>query len=468
MGIRLVQRVSKQRTYSSRRSFLKISAAALGTAAFGRPLILSGAEAGSTAANSKLNLALVGCGGQGRGVMRGLLSDGANLVALCDPDQEMIDKARADALQSGGEATKGAKAYEDYRRLLDNASSFDAVLVGTPDHWHAPLCKAFMKAGKHVYCEKPLTHSVAEARELRELSRTANVVTQMGNQGSASESLRRCTEIIRAGVLGPIREMYAWGIGVTANEGSAEGEDPVPQGFNWDLWVGPSALRPFKKEVYHPFRWRSWFDFGNGGLADFCCHVINLPMRALDLSYPEEIVVNMQEGKQIADKAAVEFRFAARGDLPPVTLHWQGNGKPPAEVLRPLTETYGEKTPDGLLIVGEKGCIYTGHWNNGGMIRLEGEPRLNDVLRHEGTKDIPQILPRIRNHGQEWLDACRGEGKTFSDFDTGGKLTEIGLAGVVGIRAGQSLDWDGEKMEARNVPEAARFVHTEYRTKWLK
>jgi len=463
----LLQRVSVKRNHSSRRSFLKISAAALGTTAFGRPLILSGAEAGSTAANSKLNLALVGCGGQGRGVMRGLLSGGANLVALCDPDQGMIEKARADALRSGGEATKDAKAYEDYRRLLDNASSFDAVLVGTPDHWHAHLCKVFMKAGKHVYCEKPLTHSVAEARELRELSRTANVVTQMGNQGSASESLRRCTEIIRAGALGQIREMYQWGIGVTANEGSAEGEDPIPEGFNWDLWVGPSAMRPFKKEVYHPFRWRSWFDFGNGGLADFCCHAINLPMRALDLGYPEKIVVNMQDGKQIPNKAAVEFHFAARGDLPPVTLHWQGSGKPPADALQPLADTYGDKVPNGVLILGEKGCIHTSHWNTGGKIRLEGEPGLSDVLRHEATKGIPKTLPRAGSHGKEWLDACRGEGKTFSDFDIGGKLTEIGLTGVVGIRAGKSLDWDGEKMEATNAPEAARFVHTKYRTKWL-
>ena len=399
--------------------------------------------------------------------MRGLVSQGANLVALCDPDPDMIDKARADALKSGGEATKDAKAHEDYRRLLDDASSFDAVLVGTPDHWHAPLCKAFMKAGKHVYCEKPLTHSVAEARELRELSRTANVVTQMGNQGSASESLRRCTEIIQAGALGQIREMYEWGIGVTANEGSAEGKDPIPEGFNWDLWVGPSAMRPFKKNAYHPFRWRSWFDFGNGGMADFCCHTINLPMRALDLSYPERIVINMEDGKQIADKAAVEFHFPASGNHPPVALHWQGSGKPPADVLQPLTETYGENIPNGLLILGEKGCMYTGHWNNGGMIRLEGESRLTDVNNHEATKDIPKTLPRTSNHGKEWLNACRGEGKTFSDFDIGGKLTEIGLAGAVGVRAGQSLDWNGEKMEATNLPEAAKFVRTEHRKKWL-
>jgi hypothetical protein len=235
----------------SRRGFLAASAATLG-AAMGRPLLLLGAKPASTSANSKLNLAVVGCGGQGRSDMRGPLSAGANLVALCDPDAAQIEQARAGASRSGGKAGKEARAYEDYRKLLDDAARFDAVLIATPDHWHAPLCKAFMRAGKHVYCEKPLTHSVAEARALRELARHSKVVTQMGNQGSASASLRRCTELIKAGALGQIGEIYYWGIDVYANEGSAPGEDAVPRGFNWDLWVGPSALRPFKKEVYHP------------------------------------------------------------------------------------------------------------------------------------------------------------------------------------------------------------------------
>ncbi len=399
--------------------------------------------------------------------MKGLLGCGANLVALCDPDSQMIGQARVDALASGGEATKAAKAYEDYRQLLDDAATFDAVLVGTPDHWHAPLCKAFMKAGKHVYCEKPLTHCVAEARELRELSRTCNVVTQMGNQGSASQSLRRCMEIIQAGVLGPVSQIYEWGIGVMANEGSAEGEDPVPQGFNWDLWVGPVTPRPFKKEVYHPFQWRNWFDFGNGGLADIACHSMNLPVRAFNLDYPNQIVVNIQDGKQLADKAAVEFHFPARADREAITLHWQGNGLPPADAIRPVLDVYGDEPPGGVLIVGEKGCIYSNHWNEGAMIRLEGEPRLKGFSEHEATRDIPETLPRTASHGQEFLDACQGQGKTFSDFELGGKLTEIALAGVVGIRAGRTLDWDGERMEATNAPETARFIHAEYRSKWL-
>jgi predicted dehydrogenase len=461
------KRSARSPSRSSRRSFLAASGAALGAAALSPPLVLLGAAPSSTAANNRLNLALVGCGGQGRGDMRGMLSRGVNLVALCDPDPDQIAIARADARSAGGGATKDAKAYDDYRKLLDHAASFDAVLIGTPDHWHAPLCKAFMAAGKHVYCEKPLTHSVAEARELRELARKSKVATQMGNQGSASASLRRSTEVIRAGALGQIRKIYHWGIGVEANEGRPSGEDPVPAGFNWDLWVGPSAMRPFKRETYHPARWRGWFDFGNGGLADFCCHAINLPMRALDLGYPERLVVNPVEEQRKAGKAAVEFHFPARGDLQPVTLHWQGNRRPPVPVIQRLIDIYGDRVPDGLMILGEKGCIYTSHWNTGGLICLEGEPRLTDILRHPGTKDIPQSLPRVNGHDQEWIDACRGQGKTFSDFDVGGKLTEIGLSGVVALRTGKSVDWDGEKMRAANAPEAGRFVHTEWRTKWL-
>jgi predicted dehydrogenase len=446
----------------SRRGFLKVSALSAGAAAFGGPLVMRG-HAASTAANSKLNLAVVGCGGQGRGDMSGMLSNGANLVALCDSDAEQIEKARGAAAGKGGEVAKG---YEDYRKLLEDAASYDAVLIATPDHWHAPLCKAFMNAGKHVYCEKPLTHSVAETREIRELSRHLKVVTQMGNQGSASASLRRCTEIIKAGALGQVREIYHWGIGVAAREGNAPGDDPIPSGFNWDLWVGPSRMRPFKKGVYHPAAWRGWFDFGNGGLADFCCHAINLPMRALDLSYPERLVPNLNEnGQALPGKAALEFHFAARGSLPPVVLYWMGDARPPAEIIQPVLDV--DPVKNGVFIVGEKGSIFTSHWNTEGMIRLKGEPSLVNVLDHPATKAIPESLPRVQGHDREWIDACRGEGRTFSNFDIGGKLTEIGLAGVVAIRAGKTIDWDGEKMEATNAPETARFVRTERRGKWL-
>ncbi|PWU20296.1 MAG: oxidoreductase [Verrucomicrobia bacterium] len=454
--------MSQNQLNLSRRGFLKMSALGASAAAFTWPLVMRGSAA-STTANSKLNLAVVGCGGQGRGDMSGLLANGAGLVALCDPDAKQIEEARGAAAKRGGD---GAKAYEDYRKLLDDAGSYDAVLIATPDHWHAPLCKAFMQAGKHVYCEKPLTHSIAEARELRELSRKLKVVTQMGNQGSASPSLRRCTELIKAGALGQVREIYHWGIGIAAREGSAAGEDPIPAGFNWDLWVGPSGMRAFKDGVYHPATWRGWFDFGNGGLADFCCHAINLPMRALDLGYPERLVPNLDEnGRVLPGKAAVEFHFGARGKLPPVVLHWMGDGRPPAEIIQPVLDV--DPIKNGLFIIGERGCIFTSHWNTEGMIRLQGEPSLVNVLDHPATQGIAESLPRVRGHDREWIDACRGQGRTFSDFEIGGKLTEIGLAGVVAIRARKALDWDGEKMQARNAPEAARFVRTLWRKKWL-
>jgi predicted dehydrogenase len=392
----------------SRRDLLKSSALGCTAAALGGPLVMRGSAA-ATDANSKVNLAVVGCGGQGRSDLSELISSGAKLVALCDPDANQIEKARETAAKNG----------------------------------------------------------VAEARELRALARGSKVITQMGNQGSASSSLRRCIEIIQAGTLGQIREIYEWGIGCTAREGSAEGEDPVPTGFNWDLWVGPSAMRPFKKDVYHPARWRGWFDFGNGGLADFCCHSINLPMRALNLGYPERLVTNVgRSGQQSPGKPAVEFHFPARGELAPVKLYWQGNGMPPAEVLAPVVAVHKEKD-GGVLMVGEKGCIYSSHWNTGALIRLGGESRLTDVLRHPATQDIPQSLPRSKGHAREWIDACRGEGRPFSDFDLGGTLTEIGLAGVLAIRTGRDLDWDGETMAARNAPEAAHLIRTEHRRKWL-
>jgi predicted dehydrogenase len=427
-------------------------------------------SAASTEANSKINLAAIGLGGQGTGDMGGMLSTGrVNVVALCDPDARQIDKA-AKMVREHGEAE--AKRYEDYRRLLEEGSSFDAVLIATPDHWHAPLCKAFMKAGKHVYCEKPLTHSLGEARELRELARTCKVVTQMGNQGSAEPSLRRCIELIKAGALGQVREVYQYGIHSFAREGNAKGEDPIPAGFNWDLWVGPSALRPFKDKVYHPKQWRGWYDFGNGSLMDFFCHDANLPFRALELGYPERIVVNVNPKnpwEQTPGKAAWEYHFAARGALPPVTLYWQGGGKPPAEILQQMTglDPQSQIRTGGVCIAGDKGCIFTDHWGYGGHIRLKGEASLEDVRTHEATQGIPKSLPRVRGHAQEWFDAIQGKGRTFSDFETGGMLTEIGLAGVLALRVGKNLEWDGEKMEARNAPEAARFVHPELRTKWL-
>ncbi len=443
----------------SRRGFLKASAVAAGSATLAGPLVLRGGTAGD-----QLALAVIGVGGRGRRVMKEAAGAGMRVAALCDPDKTMLGIARKDA------STAEAKLFADHRRLFDETKTFDAVLVATPDHWHAPLCTWSMKAGKHVYCEKPLTHTVAEARALRELARASKVVTQMGNQGSADTSMRRAIELIRAGALGEIREIHAW----LGNSGPGTdipaGEDPIPDGFDWDCWIGPSPVRPYKKGLYHPFRWRDWYDFGNGILADFGCHIFNLPHRALDLTYPESIDVT---GEALAKPSSpkhcrITSRFPAHGARPPVTLYWYDGGKHPDEdVLRDVVALQKKVPKHGCLLVGAKGIIWTNPWNCDAHIKLAGEEKLVKVKDHAATKSVPQSLPRCRSHVHEWVQACKGGAKPSSDFDIGGHLTEITLSGVVAIRTGKKLDWDGEAMKSPGVPASAPFIKADWRKKWM-
>lgn len=464
----------QKQTTTSRRGFLQGSVSAAAGVLAG-PMVFaadSGNSAASTAANSKINVALIGAGGQGRGDMKNLLSAGQRIVAICDPDEKQIVEARKDA----GDAGAGAKAYSDYRKLLENAGSIDAVLIATPDHWHAPLCKAFIKAGKHVYCEKPLTRTLSEARELRELVRAnPKVVTQLGNQGSADHSLRRSVEVIRAGALGQVREVHSW----LGNHGPASdrpaGEDAIPPGFNWDYWCGPSPYRPYKVGVYHPAAWRSWFDFGGGPIADFTCHIYNTALRSLDLSYATKIEV-AGEGlakESYADSVHLTMHFPARKQfesdrsLDPVLVHWYDGGKRPSdEALKDVVAVYQKPPEHGCLIVGEKGIIWSNPWNNGSLIKLQGDAKLRDINLHEGTKSVPVTLPRGVGHMQEWINAIKGEGKAWSDFDFGGHLTEIGLAGVLTVRLGHEIEWDGAGQKA-NDARAESMIRPEYRRAWM-
>lgn len=428
--------------------------------------------AASTEANSKINVALIGAGGQGRSDMQGLLGCKQNIVAICDPDERQIAEARKD----GKEKTANARAYNDYRKLLDDAATIDAVLIATPDHWHAPLCKAFIKAGKHVYCEKPLTRTLGEARELRELVRAnPKVVTQMGNQGSAEQSLRRSVELIRAGALGQVTEVHSWLDDVGRGADRPSGEDPVPAGFNWDYWCGPSPYRPYKAGTYHPFAWRAWFDFGGGPLADFTCHIYNMALRSLDLSYATKVDVQ-GEGlakESFAKKTHLQMHFAARKQsdsdrqLEPVTLHWYNGGlRPSDEQLKDVLLAF-PKVRNGCLIVGEKGIIWSNPWNNDARIKLHDDDKLRGVSDHPATKDIPKTLPRGVGHMQEWVNAMNGKGKTYSEFDFGGHLTEIGLTGVLGVRLGHDFEWDGEKQVVKGVPKAEPMIRPVYRKSYV-
>ena len=449
----------------SRRNFLRVTGAAAGALALGFPAILKAAGA-----NSKLNVAHIGLGAMGRGRLQEMTGCGANIVALCDVDENQF--AAADKIMA--KAQLKPAHFVDYRELLEKQKDLDAVVIATPDHWHAPIATAALKAGKHVFCEKPLAHSIGEARSLRPLAaQHSRLVTQMGNQGSASPNMRRAIELVQAGAIGQVREVHCWVndlVGCHPGLALPTLGDVIPAGLHWDAWLGPAASRLYKKDYYHPWNWRGWYDFGNGVMADFGCHNLNLPFRALKLDYAKRIEA---EGEltglpTYSAKNRIRFDFAARGNLAPVTVWWYDAGRiAPAEVIPPsLVEQLGEIPKLGVLMLGENGFTFGGPWNGADYIKLKDEPKVSGILTHKATQSISQTLPRPRGHLKEWVDACTGGPATFSNFETGGHLTEIALSGVLALRLQKPLDWDGEKMRAANAPEAMPLIEPHYRDHW--
>ena len=453
-------------TLPNRRAFLRTAATATaGVAALPllRPRRLLAAGPGN-----RLNVACIGLGGQMQGLMKELTLLEANIVALCDLDENRLAFTR----KAFDPDVAAAKNYHDYRDLLDKEKSVDAVVIATPDHWHAAISAAAMRAGKHVYCEKPLTHTVAEARQIAAIARETKVVTQTGNQGSASANFRRSLEIIQAGVLGPVREVHIWhpphswpnGVPMPAEAA------PIPTGFDWNFWLGPAPVRPYQPTIYHPGNWRGWFDFGGGSLADFCCHAFSLPVRALDLDYPTRIEVS---GTALAlpsfpKSCEVKFSFPARGKRGPVTVRfYTGGALPPPEATAGMKESYGKVRENGCLIIGDAGTLSAGLWNNEFHIQMKGEPAFGGT-NHDAVKAVPITLPRAprERHMLEWLDACRGNGKTFSPFEIGGHVTEIGASGLLALRLGHGIDWDGAAMTAPGQPETVAWVKPQHRGDW--
>ncbi len=449
----------------TRRALLKTA----GTAA-GSLLILPGGvvRGQEKKPNGKLNVAFIGMGGQIQGHVSQILQLGHNVAALCDVDAAQI----ASSQKRHGDSVSRAAVYGDYRVLLEKEKSLDAVVVATPDHWHAPICRAAMQAGRHVYCEKPLTHTIAEARQLRELSKASKVITQTGNQGSASANLRRSMELIAANFFGAITEIHVWHPQHSWPSGVArqEGGDPVPSGLNWDFWLGTAPVRPYRANSYHPVNWRGWYDFGSGSLGDFCCHAFNMPVRALNLDYPARIEVSGSElGKESFAKACtVRYHFPARGNRGPVKLNfYTGGDLPPEDVTARLRESVGSLPSTGCLLIGEKGQLQSGLWNSDCSIRLKDDKRFMGAIHHPAAMAVPETIPRVKGHLDEWVDSCLGGPKVFSNFDFGGHLTEIGLAGIVALRLQKSIDWDGPKMVVPGMPEADRFIRQEERSKYL-
>jgi len=463
-----------------RRAFLKgVGAAGLGAVA--APWMLPSGVLGAQAAppSRKLNVAAIGTGGRCRALMQEVLRHGENLVALCDVDQNQLASARkfVAKVEGGGESADKASVYEDYRKLLDSEKSLDAVLVAAGARWHAPVSALFMKAGKHVYCEKPLVRKIAEARELSELTRTCKVATQTGTQGCGALSTRRAIEVLRAGVLGPIREVYLWCDGYGPNPPSHDappGEDPVPPGLNWDFWLGPVPLRPFKRGIYLPgcLAFQNWLPLDNGMLAGQGAHTFPLPVLGLDLGHPTRVETELPEPlkETYPSKAYFRFEFAARGNLPPVTLWWSDGGRyPPEHVTQSLKAASGKVPNMGSLFLGEQGQLHAGGWGGHGILKLKGDKNWRGVLDHEAAKAVPVTLPRIPgdNHMAEWLEACKGGPATFTGFDVGGRISEVYLPGSLALRLGRAIEWDGAAMKVTGAPEADPLIHKHYRTRWL-
>ena len=447
----------KSKSALSRRGFLR--AAAIGGT--GLLILRDSRSAFAYQANNKLNVAAIGVGGQGGSDLSSVAGFGENLVALCDVDQ----RRAAENIKK----YPGAKTFTDFRRMFDEMDrSIDAVIVGTPDHTHAVAAAAAIQRGKHVYCEKPLTRTVHEARVLRSLAQKHKVVTQMGNQGSASDGLRRAVELAWSGTIGEIREAYVWFPGGNQPMTRPSDRPPVPDTLDWDLWLGPAAERPYSP-AYLPEKWRAWRAFGSGTIGDMGCHTANIMFRALKLeqlwSQPKEPAAKTiirvetlpserdQEGYPHSMTVLVEL--PARGELPPVKLTVQTASLPSPDLMLDYTQ---DKWGD--LVVGSKGSIYSNNpWNTNFV--LLPEAKFKDVKHGP-----PQTIPHCNDHHSEWIEACKGHGETFSSFEIGGPMTElIQLINLASLFEG-ALEYDPQRGRIINSRRANHLLHREYRRGW--
>ncbi len=447
-------------TELTRRTFLFGSLAATTTLAYAR------SKKRRVSPNEKLNVAGIGVGGQGAGDLRNVVRDTENVVALCDVDWERASNSF--------NAHPNAPRFKDYRVMLDKeAKNIDAVVVATPDHMHAFAATAAMELGKHVYVEKPLTHSIWEADQLLKTARRYKVVTQMGNQGHSGRGVREMCEMIWAGFVGDISEVHIW----TDRPGgrwlqgvpNALPEQPVPDTLDWDLWLGAAPARAYNPG-YVPRKWRGWWDFGCGSLGDMGCHIMDPAFWALDLTEPASVECIHAEGandQTTPAKAIVKYEFPARKNrfskkkMGPVNLFWYESGllpKRPEGV--PEDEVLGEGD-NGSFFVGEKGVLTCGCY--GGNARLV--PAAEMEARKGELEGIKEVIPRIRgSHHQSWVEACKGGAPCASDFEYAVPQTKTVLLGNLAMRSGEKVYWDMKKMKAtNNVPGVEEYVRRGYR-----
>jgi predicted dehydrogenase len=463
----------------TRRQFIRKTSVALGAAAISFPYV--GRVLG---ANDRINVACIGVNGKGDSDSSDIAQCGANIVAICDVDKNNLAR-KAKQFNS---KFPDLKQYQDYRKMLEEfGSSIDAVTVSTPDHNHGVAAIRSMKMGKHCFCQKPLVQTVHEARIVRQLAKEKNLATQMGNQGSAAPGLRRAVEVIQAGVIGAPTELHVWSNRPIWPQGldRPPGADPVPDTLDWDVWLGPAKPRPYKKGVYHDFKWRGWFDFGTGALGDMACHTVNMPFRALKLGYPNVVeceVASRMYPETFAKTARIRFEFPEREGLPPVKFWWyDGN---PDDALRPLRPdgpaireilSMSEELPrSGALIIGDKGKIFSpDDYGEKFLISKNDKPDFISGEKDEACKAVPQTIPRAPGtgtfgHMQEWYRMMKDGTPAYSNFDIAAYLAEVILLGCVAERVGEGrrMEWDGPNMRSTNLPEAAQFVQRENRAGW--
>ncbi len=430
-----------QRQVSNRRQVLKsLSAGGAGLVA---GVFTGTAARPSLAANDKLQIACIGTANRATANIDGVA--GQAIVAVCDIDDTYLDAAK--------KRFPDARGYVDYRELIEKETGkVDAVVVSTADHNHAPASIRAIRKKMHVYCEKPLTHTVAEARLVAEEAKKFGVATQLGTQIHAGDNYRRVVEIIRAGVIGDVTDVHVWvGKGWGGGDRPEGGQEPPPN-LHWDLWLGPAPVRPFLPGRYHPAQWRRWWDFGNGTLGDMGCHYMDLPFWALDLRHPTSCEA---EGPPVHPETCplglvVRYAFPARGARPPVKFTWYDGTLTPKEVG-------GQKVPgSGVMFIGTGGMMFADY----------GSYRLFPQEKFAGFTPPAPTIPKSMGHYAEWITACREGTPTTCNFDYSGALSEAVLLGTVAYRLGKKLDWDGPSLRATNCPEADRLVRKQYRAGW--
>jgi predicted dehydrogenase len=420
---------------------------------------------GAQAPSNRMNLAAIGIGGMGGGNLKACKAE--TIVALCDVDQAYSAKTRA--------LYPKAAFYPDYREMLDKEKGIEGVIIATPDHTHAVITMACLQAGKHVFCQKPLTHTVEEALTITEAARRYKVVTQMGNQGKSYESMRLLKEWLDDGAIGQVTEVHAWTDRPVGGDPWSDfavrarpADTPaVPATLDWDKWIGPAPFRPYHPE-YHPLKWRAWYDFGTGPLGDMGCHILDPSFYALELGMPTTVEATSTHyepavmSETYPRASIVRYQFPARGNRPPVTLTWtDGRLLPPI----PAGMEPGRKLPgSGALLIGDKGIILHGSHGADG-VRIVPETKMKEYRRP------PATLRRVtEGHEGDWIRACKagvGGVPPCSPFEYGGALTAMVLLGVLAIRMkDQRLDWDARQARFTNNDAANELLRIQYRPGW--